>query len=540
MARPGSGEQTLAELRRWNHADIDRWSSRNERFKKDQELFQLRNPAEGVSAQNAKDVLILPDPRILVYKIARLIARHPNVIEVPPAPGMPVTPAQKIENYLYLWDQGINQRWMMGGHHPYRFDQSFFQVLRGWGTERTMLYPEGMDDISGDPSAFYDHQVFDPVNVYPFWAGGRLRRVTHMYKVTAAELLEDPFLSVRSPAKDEDFPDDKAVFEIRATYWEAEGTWWHAVTGNVSGLSRSDDAEWVKEPVELGYNPWTITLANGASNERTPWDDLTYLEELGVGVLDNAGSSYTYLNRMATKLNELLTLESNPPVSLFSRNGQIRPVKFFPGARNVFAEKDRLEAHRIGPALGDYQLLWDILSQRAARSGLPPTFYGEYGGESGFSATALVAAGRDILSPFTDAVNQADALKYRKVLELYRDFGPGRPLRSKLAPNGLGEVQSAEITAEEITAQGTYVQITREDMTPQEMAQRVQMALSMIQAKAISLETARKDWLKVRNPAGENLKVLAEQVYLSEDVIRALIPLTLSATGRRSCGGCGR
>src|SRR5687768_17569968 len=94
MARPGASEQTLAELRTWNHSDIDRWDSRNQRFKKDQELFQLRNPAEGVNAQNAKDVLILPDARILVFKIARLIARHPNVIEVPPAPGLPVMPAQ--------------------------------------------------------------------------------------------------------------------------------------------------------------------------------------------------------------------------------------------------------------------------------------------------------------------------------------------------------------------------------------------------------------------------------------------------------------
>lgn len=526
-------EKIQAELMSWSRRDIDRWERRNQRFKRDQELYQLTKPAD-ITAYNRHDITILNDPKVLVKKLARLIGRHPNVIETPPSPNVDPIIAQKIENFAYLIDQGINQSWMLGLNNPYRYDQAFYTCLRGWPTARTLirdLDDEELEDVRIDPSVLFDHQLFDPVHVYPFAAGGRVRRVTHYYTTTAGELRHDPlYADFLNADRDEDI-EDGSIIHVTAVYWESDGTWYHGVLGG-RGPSKSSDSMWIKEPVELGYNPWTIVLANGSSYRQTSWDDITYLSEIGTGALEDNADMYTYLNRMATRLSELLSLESNPPITAYVQNGQVKTLRFLPGSRNWLTPRDKLEVHKFGPQLGDFQLLWDLLNQRAARAGLPPAFFAEYSGESGFSASVLLAAGKDILFPFVEAINQADALKYRKFLELYRDFGPNKPLPTRLTPDGMGRALSAEITYEEIKQQGTYIQVTREDMAPQELAARVNTGLQMVRDKAISLETFRKDYAKVRNPAAENLKVLAEQVYLSEDVIRALIPLALTDSGQ--------
>lgn len=525
--KPGSSEDILLQLMRWGTLDRNRWEERNARFQRDQELYQLKTP-DTVTAQVKQDVLILNDPKVLVKKLARLIARHPNVIDVPASPGTSGLSAQIIENWCYLLDQGINQRWMLSLHNPYRYDQAFFTCLRGWLCERTMLRDDP-DEEDQDPMALFQHQVFDPVNIYPYAAADEIRRITHYYWTTAAEIRDDPFFQDAAYYWDT-CPDDTNV-HIYAWYWKDAGSWWHAVACD-GGVSARDGSIWVKEPTELGYNPWTITLATGSAYGRTPWDDFDYLKEVGTGCLDDSVDTFTYLNRVATKLNELLSLESNPPASLYLQNGQIKPVSFRAGARNFFGQKDKVELHRVGPQPGDYNLLWEILQTRASRAGLPPAFFAEYGGETGFSASVIMAAGKDILFPFVEAINQADALKYRKFLEIYRDFGSGKPLRSMMPPNAMGAVETANLTADMIREQGTFVTVTREDMTPQETIARINSGLAQLQAKAISLKRFRREYAKIRNPDAENLDVLAEQVYLNEDVVKQLIPMALTTQGQ--------
>ena len=87
-----------------------------------------------------------------------------------------------------------------------------------------------------------------------------------------------------------------------------------------------------------------------------------------------------------------------------------RQIRFGPGERNTFGEKDRLDLHKVGPQMQDYQPFWDILMQRASRAGFPPAFFSEYGGETGFGAAVVLAAGKDILFPFVEAVNHHDVI----------------------------------------------------------------------------------------------------------------------------------
>jgi hypothetical protein len=145
----------------------------------------------------------------------------------------------------------------------------------------------------------------------------------------------------------------------------------------------------------------------------------------------------------------------------------------------------------------------------------------------------LMAAGRDIMYPFSEALNMSDSRRYKKMLILYRDFGPAQPLRARMQPNSMGIMALADITAQDIESQGTYVEVTRTDLTPQELIQKINMGMLLADKKVLSLRTFRgRDWLGIKNPSAENIQVLAEQVYLDQSVIKALIPAALSATGQ--------
>lgn len=511
------------EVSRWVSEDQNHWQTRQERFQKDQESFALSKGDTSDWTRSDSDVMILNDPKVIVQKFARLIARHSGIIEVPALRPELADVAQRIENYLYAWQRAIDQRWISGLNNPYRYDQAFYLCLRGWLCTRTMLRPpvssggrqpagrhrQTQDQIAtnvaqavmdpSDAASLYDHQLFDAAVVYPRVSGGRITRVTHTYDSTLGDLRRDPFLGevVRGERDFED-QDDRTRLKVAAVYWEdVEGTWWHAV------LLGSDF--WAKPPTELGYCPWTIVLANGASYRATPWDDTAYAELVGTGVLDATTENQKYMNKTLTKLSTLLSVEANPPVTIYS-DGRVRRVGLRPGDRNFLLQRDRLEAHRIGPSSTDYNLLWDILSQRQERGTLPNAFWAEGAGVA--NTSALLAAGRDMLFPFAEAVNQHDASVYRKVLELYRDFGPGQPLPVRPLPGAPLPATVQELTAQEIAAQGVYVDVSRVDMTPTEQAQKINLAIAMVREGIMSRETARgQDWVGLKNPGREQDRI---------------------------------
>jgi hypothetical protein len=530
-----SDEDRAEELRKWATSDINAWEPRQRRFRRDQDLFQATKPDTG--ARNPMDAIVLPDPKILVKKVARLIARHPAVIEVPQKPGLEDgTIAQRIENFLYLCDQAINSRWMMGLNNPFRYDQAQSLLLRGWLAERTLLVPSGEREMDDDPAALWDHQVIDPSLVYPKVAGNRIVRVTHAYETTIGEVKYDPILYGKEAPKAWDDMEDSTLIRCTALYWcDADGTWWHAVLATPFATSHGRDSEFLKKPTEIGYNPWTILTANGISHRNTPWETGdAYVEHIGTGIMDESADLFVYLNRAATKLNELLSLEANPPAAVYVENGQIKTIDLGPGARNYFtnADRDKIELLRTGPRGDTHQMFMQLIEKRLERAGLPAAFYSEQGGESPFSAAVLMAAGKDVLFPFVEAINQADAARHRKFLEIYRDYGPSKKLRSyTYAEDNSDKLLSAEITSKEIKQQGLYVQVTREDMTPQEYGARINLGLAQLARDAISMETFRRDYAKLKNPRAENRKVISEKVYTSEDVIKALIPVALHAEG---------
>ena len=522
-----NSDQIIADFDRWVQRDYNRWSLRNMRFQRDQDMFMLTKPGEWQNwVRRESDVLILPDPRTLIKKVARIMARHPNNIEVTPASPDLREVAQRMENFLYAYDQRVNHRWMMGLNNPYRYDQAFYIALRGWMAERVLLNPDYDEHDATDSARFFTNQIFDPANLYPFSASGEMRRICHYYRTTVEELLDDPLAQGPSTPFLRD-ADGSAIVTVKACYWKAaDGGWYHGVLAN---------NDWLKKPTELGYNPWIITIANGVPYRATDWDDLAYQDQIGVGILDDSVDNQANLNRIASKLNALLSLEANPPVTAYTATGKPQTINFYPGSRMFMTQKDRVEVHRIGPQQGDYQLLWQILQDRASKAGFPDVFWGQ-NVQEGLATTVALSSGKDVLWPFVEALNQGDAMRYMRILQMYRDFGPPEPLQTRvLSPMGVGQL--ADIDASDITRQGILVEVSREDMTPQELLQKLNMGLALVKGQALPMRDFRgKGWLGLKNPDAANLQVLSEQVYMSPDVIKALIPVALSDTGNQMLG----
>jgi hypothetical protein len=268
--RERTDEERQSELMGWMRRDMDRWEMRQQRFRRDEEIYRLKTNTD-VFARNPSDIMISNSPRVTVKKFARLLARHPNLIDVPAAPGTNGEDAQVIENWCYIYDQAINMAWMMGLHHPYRYDQAFYDVLRGWQCLRTMVryHDKDTEDIDyTDPLWFLEHQIFDPAHVYPFAAGGRVKRVTHAYPATIAELWEDDYYhdSIDKEWGDPDngsYKSDQTV-TVHCCYWEDAGSWWHATLCS-AGLGKDTNSAWIKKATEIGYNPWDIVIGNGSA-----------------------------------------------------------------------------------------------------------------------------------------------------------------------------------------------------------------------------------------------------------------------------------
>lgn len=321
-----------------------------------------------------------------------------------------------------------------------------------------------------------------------------------------------------------------------AVYWEDNhGSWWHGVlveAGTQSLQQTLGTGEWVKRPTEIGYNPWIILTANGVSYRATEWDFTEYPQQIGTGLLDESADTIRYMSKMATKLSELLSLEANPPATIYTDDNGMPKVEFFPGSRNILTPRDKMEMHKVGPQVNDYKLLWEILSQRLGRATLPPAFFAEYV-EGGMSAATIMTAGQDILFPYVEALNTADKMRYKKATEQYRDLGPSMPLRTSYSPTNSPDVESAELTDWDIRAQGVFsIRVSRDDMSPQEYLTRINAGLAMMRDKAISAERFRREFAKIKNPAAENRDIIAEMVYMNEDVIKQLIPAALAQTGK--------
>lgn len=461
----------------------------------------------------------LNDCRVLIQKLSGLVARRDHRIEVPPRGAQNHEAAQRIENALRWMRDYVNLRWQEGIHNPLPYDQAQSLLLRGWITERIIL--------NADDPTFVDEALVDPIEVYPRKAGNRITRVSHVYTCSLGEVLEE-FPEARERYEG---LDDRRQVEVHA-YYENEWPYWHAVEA---------EGEWVKEPAKLEYWPWIVMVAKGSFSDHAT--ELATKEEakaeIGQGFLDCIEDIYGYLNQLVTMGMNTIGKEENPPAVVFTQGGVVKTISLKTGARTVFAAGEDFKVVQVGANEQRIQHLLSAFQDRMNKGGIPAAMFGEGASlESGYMSALMMGAAQDTLWTYIKGLEAFHRVRYGKFLELFRDFATqSMPFVSKAnTPGaGLGAARRSwgeALTVDDVIKNGVYVDVVYEDITPQDRVALANIAKMLVDAKLISLETARGKFLNLDDPTLENDKVLADQVNLSPEVVKALSALNLRRLGR--------
>ena len=341
----GHKKPTIEKAQEWARNDIDSWQKRDARFHKEQDLLFLKKP---YTPKAGEDLVVPSDLAFTTEKATRILAALPERIRIAPRDPSAPERAQKLENLAKSLYKTWAKQHRKGVRLPLRYEEAKFLIQRGWIAARLTLSP---DDEQRDPTVF---QMFDPANVYPYEVGGEVVRVTHKYRATKTDILDDPNLK----AREEDFSalntsnsGTSASVWIHSQYVKYNGTWYHMVWTDAVG----DPGVWLKEPTVIDYLPWVITIAVGTPFRATEWDEDSYIERTGESFITNMVEMHKHTAKTMTMLSTIIATMANPPTALFLKDGgrvTANEITMKAGARMVFPDA-RLEQYRIGPGLGD-------------------------------------------------------------------------------------------------------------------------------------------------------------------------------------------
>lgn len=557
MAKRKPRAPDYSDFVRWVDTTVELWKARQERFEEEQDLIELHRPAQRRSSgpedtlgdnpfaggdQPGTEPFVSANARILVEKVTRLIGSARAAIEyVGNHPDASET-HQVIENMLRWMRREWARRWRQGLHHPLQYEVAAQAATRGWIVSRLLLNNDPDDELPVLRS------LHDPATVFPYEVNNRVVRVVHQYRATVSDLLDgdvypdgEEWLST--------ITDGEFEIEVSSVYVERDGTVWHAVIGlpgryNDGRKRSTNDGGWLKKPVQLGYMPWVITLAQGAPYRETAWSGTgEYVEWLGTSAITTLVKNYRARDKILTMLMTVLANSANPPKSVYSADPQGAAAQisegFGAGDTVVLAQGDKLEFHRIGPNPGDFQAMFDTIKDIEYMGSIPPSLWGDPSGVSNGQQLAIVNhSARDFLNPFVDAVVAHEEECLRRALEIIRDHWP-RNMSVFVSAAANRPANMYELDPTVLRDEGVAgVSFSLEDITPQDFAMLAQVWTMLVKEHLASMKRARgREGLKFDDPELEDMEVMGDLIKSDEQMVKFMIPFALLMTGQKMVGG---
>ena len=523
--RPSLPKPELEDVERWVRADREHWVKRDQRMMRHHKLWRLDKPQSARPDLAGMILVSTNDPKVFIEKASAMAVAKDHRIEVPPRGEQHVGAAERIENAC-RWKRSYERRiWRDGLHNYLDYDQAQCLFLRGWLTTRVMLDP--------DSRTFVDETLFDPMTVYPRVGGKRVTRVCHVYNATVADLKDDfGDLPVTLDGKDDD-----AKVEVRSVYLNSP-PYWHCVVVN---------GDWVKEPTRLGYWPWVMATAKGAftHHSTTLEDASTAAEHVGQGFLDAMEDAYRDLCDLLTIEMNLLAKQENPPMLTYDSSGKPLEIDTGIGGRTpLVMGQQKAEPIEVGARLSNVQLALTAFQDRENKAGFPAVAWGEGAGiQSGYQAALLMGAIEHSMVAFLRCLEAFHSARYEKWLELFRDHGDadieivarvGATVDGKHAPKSLRgrRAWGTVLTVKDVEDNGSDVDVIYEDISPSDRMALTNMAVQLVAAGIIDLNTARSKYVGLDDPDVINERVLSDLVYKDPGVVQLLSELALRRTGR--------
>ena len=485
------------------------WQRRDQRMDSDYDLYRLTNNATG-----AGEVVISNMPNAVVNKVANLLASQRLTTKIiPPQPDLR-DKARKVEDFLdYGWMYWDDQ-WRGPNVQPaLDWTLGWFLAQRGWVALRMAYNPD-----AAEREFPIDLLPIDPRQIYPMVGSRGLRYVVHKQSMTLAQIMDEFAEAAKVLGEDRD---PTELLDVEAYYDD----WYHAVWV---------DGQVVKplQAHEYGFVPFIIATGYGSPIRATDRDTQNWTENVGVSVYHGAREVYAQVNKVLSQIATDVAKSANPPSIIYydpSAPDEPKALNLSPGAVNyLIYDREKAEPINLSARPSDVGPLMDKLLADVARGTLPEILWGGGIGQSGFASSILSDQARDALMPLVQALEWVKRTVNKYALALIRDLHDG-PVGYFVKDRQSGEWAGGfTVSPGEIEEVGVENRVTYRDIAPKDRATMAQMASMLTDKKLISMQTAREEYLGLENAERENEQVIADLIYMDEDVLKkVLVPLTL-------------
>jgi hypothetical protein len=493
------------------------------RFETDYDLLKL---TPYTAPEKGYEEYTSPRPRNYFEKVLDGLNRAEIQIAIKLAEGAKKTEedaASTGELFLFGALNDIDRGLRNKGEPTLRKSLGWFIAARGWSAMRALVYvPEGEEDV------VFDVMPWDPLHTT--WEQGARGLVWAAYTrwATAAEIKDEYKIEVNANLT--------RIIDI----WDRDDN--AVIVGN----------EWAKTPKahEIGHVPVniaavgsmpTITRDQTLSQGSSPIQDST-MEDRGDSVFTAARTVYKARNKHVSQLMDLHTRAVLGSLKIFSKDGKkgLRDdlhriwqiIKL-----NRSNEEDIVPFEMPDPPESTGPLM-SILEQDLEMSTLPYPL--SYGGTqdpmSGRALAMLTDATKSNYNPRTEALATgitwlceellgqfADRIKKPTTMQGFRGFEEGATYFSQ-------QIEPKEIN------KGWFISVQVEPRLPRDQESEILMAIQATAARPgqealLSMQTAREDILKLRDPNAESQKALAELGTAHPKVIEARIVKALRERG---------
>lgn len=476
------------------------WFKRNERIVRHRRLYELQKPRRE-KVKEGQVVAVTNDGKAIPKKMASMLANHVPTIEVVCRDEQNKWVAEMAENALLWYREEENDRFGQGPNGDRSFTESEYMLRDG------MIVDFTTPDM--DPEFPWYSCLADPITCSPSYRGDRLIRCTQKIRTslgdvrgileTYAKQLED--LDQGYAGKKDNSPVELTkVFAQRPT----DKQWELALLLQGKLL--------VVEPI--GYNPVTITYAAGRAyglEANEFYNEVDRYENIGVGIFDTIEEPLREKNKTYSLLKSQLAQKENPPVALFTDNDNVidqLPIKA--GAPMVFAPADKFQVIETGPDNGLMQGVLEMETTSLERGSIPRPLWGEAAGNTGNQDFMLLGSARDMVFIYTRAMERFYAAKYRKVLELFRDYGTQPVYVSVFSKMGI-TLGGKTLDPQALQALGTIqVKVRYGDITPQNENMRANTAATLTDKMILDLDSAREYGLPA--PYNQHPELIGQRV----------------------------
>ncbi len=520
------------------------WQSRDSRMDLDMGMYLLEDAKE--STVEGEEKVTRTTPPMFIDKLSFMVGRQRDKITVPPRATGPEyeEPAQNIEDFLYHLRRAADEKHQSKGNLSLGRDEAWFAALRGWLVSRVYLDPDATIPICLD--------LFDPRNCYPQWGAdteaGALADMIYAEQTTVSAFkANNPHLAGHSYFSD--LESDETIQVV----WFDDAYWTVIIVDDVTIHS-------VKH--NYGFCPWIATPAGG-SVIKTDQARANF----GSGVLTQLRATMKQEDRVLSSLAQNIGRFGNPPTLKkydSSKQGKApERLDLSFGSENE-ADTGKGQEYEIlnvqAPPL-EVQIVLDALKEDRERMGVIGVLFGDAEGmASGFHQSVAVNAAEDVLYPITECVIKHRQAQNRLALNCilvaadeglldknagYKERENGetdsyegvqyrRPNRSpgsksKTSKRGPKTVVDV-LTTDDIKKHGVENVVALHRMTPQDTMATVQAGVMATQAKVLSMDWVRENWLDVDDPVQMNLDVMYELIYQDEEMMREIfMPIALKS-----------